>query len=115
MERTFLIFRFQGIIQHGWNGDSRLNKMSLKDCLDKVYNTSCDRDTERLFNNSGFSFEREELTLSELTDRIGKGLAVFPVSKLQKIEEVKSYIEIGLDPVFMRARDFQTFKKCYGI
>ena len=114
MERTFIIYRFEGTILHLCRSD-RVNKMSLKDCLDKVYNTYYDRDTEKFFNCHDFSFEREELTLSELTDKIGKGLAVFSVSKLQNIEEIKRYIELGLDPVFMRARDFQTFKKCYGI
>ena len=114
MERTFTIFRFEGVILHLCRSD-RVNKMSLKDCLDKVYNTYYDSDTERLFKVKDFSFECEELTLSELTDKIGKGLAVFPVSKLQKIEEVKRYIELGLDPVFMRVADFRAFRKCYGI
>ena len=113
MERTFIIFRFNGIVLHLCRSD-RVNKMSLKDCLDKVYNTYYDRDTERLFKNRDFSFEREELTLSELTDKIGKGLAVFPISKLQEIEEVKRYIDLGLDPVFMRVTDFRTFKRIYG-
>ena len=113
MERTFLIFRFEGVILHLCRSD-RVKRMTLKDCLDKVYNTYYDRDTERLFKNHDFSFKREKLTLSELTEKIGKGLAVFPVSKLQKIEEVKRYIELGLDPVFMRAVDFRTFKRLYG-
>lgn len=114
MERTFIIYRFEGTILHLCRSD-RVNKMSLKDCLDKVCNTYYYSDTEKFFNCPDLSFEREELTLSELTDKIGKGLAVFSVSKLQNIEEIKRYIELGLDPVFMRARDFQTFKKCYGI
>lgn len=113
MERTFIIFRFEGTILHLCRSD-RLNKMSLKDCLDKVYNTYYDRDTERLFKSRDLSFEREELTLSELTDKIGKGLAVFPISKLQEIEEVKRYIDLGLDPVFMRVTDFRAFKRVYG-
>lgn len=113
MERSFIIFRFEGVILHLCRSD-RVNKMSLKDCLDKVYNTYYDRDTERLFNSRDLSFEREELTLSELTDKIGKGLAVFPISKLQEIEEVRKYIDLGLDPVFMRATDFRAFKKIYG-
>lgn len=113
MERTFIIFRFEGTVLHLCRSD-RVNKMSLKDCLDKVYNTYYDRDTEKLFKSHDLSFEREELTLSELTDKIGKGLAVFPISKLQEIEEVKRYIELGLDPVFMRVTDFRAFKRVYG-
>ena len=113
MERTFIIYRFEGLIQQKSNGPE-LRKMTLKDCLDKVYNTYYDRDTERFFNCYNLSFEREELTLLELTDKIGKGLAVFPISKLQEIEEVKRYIDLGLDPVFMRVTDFRAFKKVYG-
>ena len=114
MERTFTIFRFEGTVLHLCRSD-RVNKMTLKDCLDKVYNTYYDRDTEKLFNCRDYSFEHEELTLSELTDKIGKGLAIFPISKLQETEEVRRYIDMGLDPVFMKVTDFRAFKKCYGI
>ena len=113
MERTFYVYNFEGLILQKCKGPE-LKKMSLKDCLDKVYNIYYDRDTERLFKSRDLSFEHEELTLSELTDKIGKGLAVFPISKLQEIEEVKRYIELGLDPVFMRVTDFRAFKRVYG-
>ena len=113
MERRFHVYRFQGLILNKTKGQE-LRKMSLKDCLDKVYNTYYDRDTERFFRCYNFSFVCNEYTLGELTEEIGKGLAVFPVSKLQKIEEVKRFIDLGLDPVFMRATDFRTFKRIYG-
>ena len=113
MDRSFHVYRFQGLILNKTKGPE-IRQMSLKDCLDKVYNTYYDRDTERFFRCYNFSFDSEELTLEELTEKIGKGLAVFPVSKLQKIEEVKRFIDLGLDPVFMRVVDFRTFKRIYG-
>ena len=113
MERTFYVYNFEGLILQKFKGPE-LKKMSLKDCLDKVYNTYYDRDTERFFKCYNLSFTCSEYTIEELTEKIGKGLAVFPISKLQKIEEVKRYIDLGLDPVFMRAVDFRTFKRLYG-
>ena len=114
MERTFNIYRFQGVYQHKAKG-LELKKMSLKTCLDKVFNTYWDNTTYKFFSHNGFSFDYDNLSLEELTEKIAEGLAVFPISINQDIEEVKRYIELGLDPVFMRARDFQTFRKCYGI
>lgn len=113
MERTFVIFKFHGIVRN--NGrKTEVREMSLKTCLDSVFNTYWDDTTKRLFERNGFCFDSEEFTLSELTEKIGKGLAVFPVSTTQDIEEVKRYIDIGLSPVFMKATDFRAFKKVYG-
>ena len=113
MERTFTIFKFQGIVRN--NGrKTEVREMSLADCLKRVFNTYWDDTTKKLFEHNGFCFDSEGLTLSELTEKIGKGLAVFPVSTTQNIEEVKRYIDIGLSPVFMKATDFRAFKKVYG-
>ena len=113
MERTFFIFKFQGIVRN--NGKkTEVRGMSLKTCLDSVFNTFYDDTTKKLFERNGLAWEPEEFTLSELTEKIGEGLAIFPVSTTQDIEEVKRYIDTGLSPVFMKARDFQAFKKVYG-
>ena len=113
MERTFTIFRFEGVILHLCRSD-RINKMSLKDCLKKVVDSYYTDNTKKLFEHRDLAWESEELTAEELTEKITKGLAVFPVSTMQTVEEVKSYIELGLDPVFMRVTDFRNFKMIYG-
>ena len=114
MERTFNTYRFKGITQYTWNGKARFLPLTLKECLDSVFNTSYDDTTEKLFKRRGFIFEGVELTVDQLREKIAEGLVVFSVSKTQRISEVKSYIEKGFDPVFMRASDFKTFLKAYA-
>lgn len=113
MERTFLIFEFNGIILHLCTCD-KVKKMSLKDCLKRVYNTYYDSNTKRFFNCYNFDFTRHELTIDQVNEKISEGWALFPISEHQDIEEVKKYIELGLVPVFMKFNDLRALRKVYG-
>ena len=113
MEQTFLIFEFNGIVLHLCTCD-KVKKMSLKDCLDKVYNTYYDSDTKRLCNCYNFDFIRHELTVDQINKKVSEGWALFPISEHQDIKEVKKYIELGLVPVFIKCNDLRALRKVYG-
>ena len=113
MKETFLIFQFQGIYINKCKG-KELKKMSLADCLKSVFNTYYDSDTKRLLNCYNLAFTSQELTVEQIEMKVTEGWALFPISEKQKIEEVKKYIDLGLDPVFMKYNDFRRFRKVYG-
>lgn len=113
MERTFLIFEFQGIYINKCNG-RELKKMSLADCLKRVYNTYYDNGTKRLFNCYNLEFTRHELTVDQINKKVSEGWALFPISERQDIKEVKKYIELGLVPVFIKCNDLRALRKVYG-
>lgn len=113
MEQTFIVDEFQGIYINKCRG-RELRKMSLKDCLDKVYNTYYDSDTKRLYNSYNFDFTRHELTPDQINKKVSEGWALFPISEHQDIREVKKYIELGLVPVFMKCNDLRALRKVYG-
>lgn len=113
MERTFLIYSFNGIVLHLCTSD-RVKKMSLADCLKNVYNTYYDNNTKRFFNSHNFDFTLHELTIDQINEKITDGWALFPISEKTDIEEVKRYIDLGLYPVFIHAKDLRTLRKALG-
>ena len=113
MDKTFLIYQFQGIYINKCEG-RKLKKMSLADCLKNVFNTYYDSDTKRLLNCYNLAFTSQELTVEQIEIKVAEGMAIFPVYEKQDIKEVKKYIELGLDPVFMKYNDFRRFRKVYG-
>ena len=113
MERTFNVYEFNGVILHLCTCD-KVRKMSLKDCLDQVYNTYYDRDTKRFFNSYNLDFIRHELTVNEINNRVAHGWALFAISEKTDINEVRNYIKLGLKPVFMKYSDLRALRKVYG-
>ena len=111
--KTFLVYSFNGIVLHLCTCD-KVKKMSLADCLKNVYNTYYDRDTERLFNSRNFDFTRHELTVDQINQKISDGWALFAISEKTDIDEVRRYINLGLYPVFMHAKDLKTLRKALG-
>jgi len=111
--KIFLVYSFNGIVLHLYTSD-RVKKMSLKECLAKVYNTYYDTDTKRFFNSYNFDFTRHELTVDQINQKIADGWALFPISEIQEIDEVKRYIDLGLYPVFIHAKDLRTLRKVLG-
>lgn len=112
-DKTFIIYSFNGIVLHLCTSD-RVRKMSLADCLKNVYNTYYDTDTKRLFNSCNFDFTRHELTVDQINQKIADGWALFSISEKTDINEVRKYIDLGLYPVFMYAKDLRTLRKVLG-
>ena len=57
---------------------------------------------------------KKEYTSEELWKEVGKGSAIFSISENTSIDEVKSYMKMGLSPVFMKAMDLKRLKKIWG-
>lgn len=110
---VFTVYRFEGIMELKSYGYEK-KRMGLKECLDRVFITSYDVNTKQFFNRGGFIFNGESYTMEKLREKIAEGMAIFPVYEKQEIKEVKRYIDLGLDPVFMKYNDFRRFRKVYG-
>ena len=111
--KTFLVYSFNGIVLHLCTSD-KVKKMSLADCFKNVYNTYYDTDTKRFFNCYNFDFTRHELTVDQINEKIAEGWALFSISEKTDIDEVKRFIDLGLYPVFMHAKDLRTLRKVLG-
>ena len=107
MGKTFIVWTFCGLYT-----SCNIKEMSLGECITKYVIERFS--TKEFFFNRKYAFRAKAYDAEELTAEIGKGLAVFPVSKNQNMDEVKRYIDIGLFPVFMKAGDFREFRKIYG-
>lgn len=114
MEDTkFNVWTFKGLILHKCKGNE-LKKISLADCFKDVFNTYWDDTVKKFFENRNMSFECKEYSAEELWKEVGKGLAIFSISENTSIDEVKSYMKMGLSPVFMKAMDLKRLKKIWG-
>lgn len=90
-----------------------VKEISLKSYLKDCFNYS-GADIKAFFKHKYCSFDSVEYTTEEIRQKVSEGMAIFPISETKEIKEVLNYIDIGLNPVFMKARDFQKLKKVYG-
>lgn len=111
-EKKYYVYSFKGIIEHHCKEDV-IKNMSLITCLKEVFNTFWDRNTSQFFKRDGFVFDSELYTMETIRQKIAEGMSIFPVSENTDIDIVKNYISLGLAPVFMKYRDFKSFKKDY--
>ena len=112
-DSKFNVWTFKGVVVHRCNG-TELEEMSLEKCLKNVFNTVWDSTVKRFFENRNMSFDCKEYSAEELWKEVGKGMAVFSISENTSIDEVKSYMKMGLSPVFMKAMDLKKLKKIWG-
>lgn len=110
-EKKYSIFKFSGICGYVW-GNYREKKISLSDYLTEKSHYSCP-DTKTLFTSSDTVFELEEKTLAEIRKEVENGTGIFPVNVSTDTDEVRNYLKLGLNVVFMKDRDFRQFKKDY--
>lgn len=112
-DSKFNVWTFKGVIRYKCNG-AELEEMSLEKCLKDVFNTVWDSTVKKFFDNRYMSFECKEYSAEELWKEVGKGSAIFSISENTSIDEVKSYMKMGLSPVFMKAMDLKRLKKIWG-
>ena len=112
-DNKFNVWTFKGVVVHKCKG-TELMEMSLEKCLADVFNTLWDDNVKRFFDNRKMSFECKEYSAEELWKEVEKGMAVFSISENTSISEVKSYMEMGMSPVFMKAMDLKKLKKIWG-
>lgn len=112
-DNKFNVWTFNGLILHKCKGNE-LKEMSLDICFKEVFNTVWDSTVKRFFDNRNMSFKCKEYSAEELWKEVGKGMAIFAISENTSIEEVKSYMKMGLSPVFMKAMELKKLKKIWG-
>jgi len=112
-DTKFNVWTFNGVILNKCNGPE-LMEMSLEKCLADVFNTVWDNTVKKFFDNRNMSFKCTEYSAKELWEEVGKGKAIFSISENTSIDEVKSYMKMGLSPVFMKAMDLKKLKKIWG-
>lgn len=109
----FSVYDFRGDIQRGWHGEHRIEKMSLKKCLDKVFSSPYSQLNMKQFWECHFYYDITKLSLEDIRDLVGKGYVFIPFSSNVDRDDVLAYINAGLKPLFMRAKEYITMKKEY--
>lgn len=107
--KVYDTFTFSGIWQQKLTGRELLT-MSLRECLEDVYNTSFQK-TMKGFFISSFHFDIREATAEDIRTWIEKGYIILPFSESVKRTDVLDFIKAGFKPVFMKYRDFKSLQK----
>lgn len=108
----FYAYEFKGVPHQSMNGEHRIQKMTLKECFDKVFSTSFQRNMKQ-FCDCRFHYEATLLSVLDIRDLVEKGYVFIPFSSKVDKDDVLSYIKIGLKPLFMSAKDYNSMKKAY--
>ncbi len=109
----FNVYKFKGVPYQSWNGEHRVDKMTLEKCLDKVFSSPYLQLNMRQFWECGYSYDITALSLEDIRDLVEKGYVFIPFSVNVDRYDVLCYINIGLKPLFMRAKEYITMKKAY--
>lgn len=115
----FTVYDFKGVPHQSWNGERRIEKMTLKKCIEKVFFLpgndrwfSGRRDMKQ-FHDCRFYYDITNLSLEDIRDLVGKGYVFIPFSSNVDKDDVLAYINAGLKPLFMKAKEYITMKKEY--
>lgn len=108
----FTVYDFKGVPHQSWNGERRVDKMTLKECFDKVFLTVFQRNMKE-FHDCRFYYDITELSLEDIRDLVEKGYVFIPFSVNVDKDDVLAYINAGLKPLFMKAKEYITMKKEY--
>lgn len=110
--KKFTVYDFKGVPHQSWNGERRIEKMTLKKCIEKVFSTVFQRNMKQ-FCDCNFYYESTLLTVLDIRDLVGKGYVFIPFSSNVDKDDVINYIKAGLKPLFMNVREYKTMKKAY--
>lgn len=109
----FAVYDFKGVPYQTLNEGRRVHKMTLKECFNKVFSAPYSQRNMKQFCDCHFYYERTLLSVEDIRDLVGKGYVFIPFSKNVDKDDVLAYINAGLKPLFMRAKEYITMKKAY--
>ena len=109
----FNVYEFKGVFYRDRNGEYYTEKMTLKKCLDKVFSSPYSQLNMKQFWEGGYSYDITALSLEDIRDLVEKGYVLIPFSVNVDRYDVLNYINTGLKPLFMRAKEYITMKKAY--
>lgn len=108
----FTVYDFKGVPHQSWNGERRIEKMTLKKCFEEVFSSVLQRNMKQ-FHDCRFYYDITNLSLEDIRDLVGKGYVFIPFSSNVDKDDVINYIKAGLKPLFMNVREYKTMKKEY--
>ena len=106
------VYIFTGIPSYGTSGYVEVQKMSLMECFNKVFNAYYERNM-RDFLARSFSYDIKEMTVKDIFDAVGNKTVFIPFSVSVCREEVIKYLDAGFSVVFMKTTEFKQMQKAY--
>ena len=108
----FNVYIFTGISNYGTSGSVEVQKMSLMECFENVFNAYYERNM-RDFLARSFSYDIKEMTVKDIFDAVGNKTVFIPFSVSVCREEVIKYLDAGFSVLFMKTTEFKQMQKAY--
>lgn len=106
------VYIFAGIHNYGTSGSVEVQKMSLMECFENVFNAYYERNM-RDFLARSFSYDIKKMTVKDIFDAVGNKTVFIPFSVSVNKKEVIKYLDAGFSVVFMKATEFKQMQKAY--
>jgi hypothetical protein len=112
--KEYTIYTFEGRYKEVHNsGDDWIIKSPIKSVLENL-SFYC-RDMKSFFESKGMVFYSESFDMASIRNMVENGRVIIPISSSVHRDEVLNYINIGLHPLFMKAKEYNQFKKDYTL
>ena len=106
------VYIFTGISNYGTSGSVEVQKMSLMECFENVFNAYYERNM-RDFLARSFSYDIQKMTVKDIFDAVGNKTVFIPFSVSVCREEVIKYLDAGFSVLFMKTTEFKQMQKAY--
>ena len=106
------VYIFNGVPSCGTSGSVKVQKMSLMECFNKVFNSYYERNMRDFFSRS-FSYVTKKMTVKDIFGAVENKTVFIPFSVSVCREEVIKYLDAGFSVAFMKATEFRQMQKAY--
>ena len=106
------VYIFAGIPSYGTSGSVEVQKMSLMECFENVFNAYYERNM-RDFLARSFSYDIKKMTVKDIFDAVGNKTVFIPFSVSVCREEVIKYLDAGLSVALMKATELRQMQEAY--
>ena len=106
------VYIFNGVPSYGTPGSVEVQKMSLMECFENVFNAYYERNM-RDFLARSFSYDIKKMTVKDVFDAVGNKTVFIPFSVSVDKEEVIKYLNAGFSVAFMKTTEFKQMQKAY--
>ena len=106
------VYSFAGILSYGTPGSVEVQKMSLLECFENIFNAYY-KINMRDFIVGSFSYDIKKMTVKDIFDAVGNKTVFMPFSVSVDKEEVINYLNAGFSVVFMKTTEFKQMQKAY--
>ena len=106
------VYIFAGIPKLGTSGSVEVQKMSLMECFNKVFNAYYERNM-RDFLARRFSYDIKKMTVKDIFGAVENKTVFIPFSVSVDKKEVIKYLDAGFSVAFMKTTEFKQMQKAY--